>query len=546
MKKLEAVIFDLDGTIIKSFIDFQQMKERVIKTAIEYRIKIPKGRSAVLEMLDKIYRENRRDKNIKNFKEKAEEIIIEEEMKGIEKAYPHPDMIILLKNLKKAGIKTGIITRNCRKAAEKIIKKFSIPFDVLLTRDDVKRVKPDTYHLEKIIEKMGIKKDASIIVGDHYFDILCGKKAGILTCGIVRDGKFENIGAEEPDFIFESGEGLAYLTGIKKFKSGKLPAPFLNYLIKKYTSVGKEIIRGPGIGVDCAIFKTKSNIIHAKSDPIMLVSKDVGYYLININANDISVSGGKPEWFLSTIVFPENISFYEIEDVFRQISEECKELDIKWVGGHTEIFPPAKSLITSGFMLGTPLKRKKAGKIKRGDNIFIVKEAGIEAASIIAREKESYLKKFFSERYIEKVKNSIKNPGIGVSEQAQFLWENFKIKLMHDPTEGGISTALYELSKVSGYKISVFFENIPFYPPAKKLCKIFNLNISGIISSGCIIGITSEDEVRKIEKAYKKKKVKFAVIGKLEEKGYGVFIKKGKKYIKMVEFQKDEITRLFS
>jgi len=388
---------------------------------------------------------------------------------------------------------------------------------------------------------MGVKKESVIIVGDHYFDILCGKKAGILTCGIVRDGKFENFGKEMPDFVFESGKEIEYLTGLRKFKSGKLPAPFLEYLLKKYTSVDKNVIKGAGIGIDCAVFKVKSNILHSKSDPIILVKEDIGFYLININANDVSVSGAKPEYFLSTLVFPENVSFQEVEEVFFQISQECKKSGIKWIGGHTEISSSVKSVICSGFMLGVPVKKMKSGKIKKGDKVFIVKEVGIESASIIVREKYEYLKRFFNEKYLEKIKNSIRKPGIGISDEANFLWKNFKIKLMHDPTEGGISTALYELSKVSGRKIYISPEKIPFYPPVVKLCNIFDLDIRGIISSGCIIGIASEKETEKMDKIYRKRKIKFSVLGEMKETGYGVFTGNG---IPFVKFEKDELIHL--
>ncbi len=541
MKKIKGIIFDLDGTIISSFIDFSAMKKRIEKLAEKYNMKVPSIKLPALEMIEIIYKKNKENKNKEKFKEEAEKIIIEEETIGMKKAFSYPDMIVLLKKLKKNGIKIGIITRNCRKVSETVIKKFSIPYDVVLTRDDVKKVKPHTYHLKEVLKKMGVKKENAVIVGDHYFDILCGKKAGILTCGIVRDGKFENLGNLPPDFVFESGKEIEYLTGLKKFKSGKLPAPFLEYLLKKYTSVDKNVIKGAGIGIDCAVFKVKSDILHSKSDPIILVREDIGFYLININANDICVSGAKPEYFLPTLIFPENVSFKEVEEVFSQISYECKKSGIKWIGGHTEIASSVKSVICSGFMLGVPVKKTKSEKIKKGDKVFIVKEAGIEGASIIVREKYEYLKRFFSEKYLKKVKNSIRKPGIGISDEGIFLWRNFKIKLMHDPTEGGISTALYELSKISGRKIYISPEKIPFYPPAVKLCKIFNLDVRGLISSGCIIGITSEKEIVKMEKIYRKRKIKFSVLGEIKEKGYGVFTENGTPFVK---FEKDELVRL--
>ncbi|HOV21598.1 MAG TPA: HAD-IA family hydrolase [bacterium] len=544
MRKINGVVFDFDGTIIHSFIDFGNMKRRIIELCIKYNLKPPSKNLPALELIKEVQKNNKENKNITEFKRESEKIIIEEEIKGMKNAVPYKDILTLIKKLKTKGIKIGIITRNCRKATEIVVKKFSIPYDVFLTRDDVEKVKPSPYHLEKAIEKLGVKKENTIIVGDHYFDILCGRKAGILTCGIVRDGKFEYFGKEMPDITFESGKEIEYLCGIRKFQKGKLPLSLLEYLLTRYTYKGKDIIKSSGIGVDASIFKIKNNTIYAKTDPIILVGKDIGTYLININSNDISVAGGNPDYFLSTIIFPQNISFLEIEDIFSQISNECKKHKIKWIGGHTEITPNVKSIISIGFMLGTPIKKQKNEKIKKGDIVFILKEVGIEGASIIVREKYDYLKKIFSEKYLEKVKNSIKNPGIGISEECKFLWENFKIKLMHDPTEGGISTALYELSSVSGHKIIVLFEKIPFYPPACKLCKIFNLNVTGIISSGCIIGITERKEVEKMKKVFKKRKIKFEIIGEIGEKGSGVFIKKKERFIPFPKFEKDEITLL--
>ena len=58
MKKIKGVIFDLDGTIISSSIDFSAMKRRIEKLAEKYNMKTPSKKLPALEMIEIIYRKN--------------------------------------------------------------------------------------------------------------------------------------------------------------------------------------------------------------------------------------------------------------------------------------------------------------------------------------------------------------------------------------------------------------------------------------------------------------------------------------------------------
>ncbi|MDK2854464.1 MAG: hydrogenase expression/formation protein HypE, partial [Thermococcaceae archaeon] len=48
------------------------------------------------------------------------------------------------------------------------------------------------------------------------------------------------------------------------------------------------------------------NVLVASSDPITGAEKHIGFYAINVNANDVATFGAKPRWFLATILLPEN------------------------------------------------------------------------------------------------------------------------------------------------------------------------------------------------------------------------------------------------
>ncbi|MCM8777784.1 MAG: HAD-IA family hydrolase [Candidatus Omnitrophica bacterium] len=537
---VKGVIFDFDGTIVKSTINFKKIKEEILKEAKKNNLKIPDKNLPILELLEGVKRQNRK------FYFLGHRILKQLEIKASEKTEPQKGVVELLKRLKKEGIKVGIITRNCRDAVESVIRKFNIPYDVLLTRDDVKKVKPDSFHITECLKLMGLSKKDVFLVGDHIFDVRAGKKTGIVSIGLKNDYISENDFLKEgADLVIEDIEEVEYITGTKGFKTGKIPNRFLRYLLTRYTSGkdDKNILISPGVGIDCAIFKVSDKVIFAKADPITLTSRDIGFYLVNINVNDISVMGGIPLYLLTALLFPEGTTFCDIEYVFSQISNECKRFGIKWIGGHTEIVSGIKTPVSVGFLTGEKIKRLKKRRIRAGDKIFLVKEIGIEGVSIIAREKYYELKKNFSVRYIERVKNSVISPGISVFNEAKMLWENFDIKYIHDPTEGGISTALYEMSEANNIGLLIYPEKLRFYPPVVKFCKIFNLDPMGIISSGCIIGIVGEKEENELLTFCKRERIKIEIIGKVIDRKGVWYIKNGTIY-QLPTFTRDEINRL--
>src|SRR5208282_1527700 len=66
-----------------------------------------------------------------------------------------------------------------RTAVRMLLKRIPLPHDVLLTRDDVPRTKPDPAHLLAALEQLGVAREEAIMVGDHHMDIVAGRAAGM-------------------------------------------------------------------------------------------------------------------------------------------------------------------------------------------------------------------------------------------------------------------------------------------------------------------------------------------------------------------------------
>jgi len=184
---LKAVIFDLDGTLIDSKIDFRKMKRRNIRLLeasgveqgllTEEMLNYDIERRAVEDLRTKGVSEE----EIQRIFQKVADIMNEIELEAVEDAQLLNGVAETLEKLKKIGFKIGIITRSCREYANKILKKFELErlIDAVAARDDVSKPKPDPEHPRHLMKILGVKPSEAVLVGDHPMDALCAKNIGM-------------------------------------------------------------------------------------------------------------------------------------------------------------------------------------------------------------------------------------------------------------------------------------------------------------------------------------------------------------------------------
>ncbi len=330
------------------------------------------------------------------------------------------------------------------------------------------------------------------------------------------------------------------------FPVGKLPQVLLERLLKQYVTTDKQVLVGPSIGEDATVIEFGNKYLVAKTDPITFVSEDCGWYAVNINANDIVTMGAIPRWFLVTILLPEGKAGEKyVEEIFESMSSACRELGISLCGGHTEITANIDRTIIVGQMLGEVSKEKLvlSSGARKEDDILLTKGIAIEGTSIIAREKEGYLRGKYSAATLKRMKEFTRVPGISVLKEALLANTLQGIHAMHDPTEGGLSMGLYELAKASKVELEIDEDEIHVFPESLELCNEFKLNPLGLIASGSLMIITSPESTDKVRSLLKDNSIRVSVIGKVVE-GSGVkLVKKGKKET-FPYFEQDEITKI--
>ena len=333
-----------------------------------------------------------------------------------------------------------------------------------------------------------------------------------------------------------------------KLPIGKLQIEHLEKLLQKYSMQDDRIIVGAGIGRDAAVIDWGEKYLLAKTDPITFVTDEIGFYAVTINANDIACTGGIPKWFMATLLLPENQTDSEmVETIMSQISTTCEMLNIGLVGGHTEITTGIDRPIVVGQMLGEVRRNRlvRHENIRVGDLVILTKGIAIEAVSILAREREDEISKEFGEAFVKEAKNFLHEPGISVLKDAQIATRVAQIHGMHDPTEGGLVTGLYELTRAAKISLEVLPEKIPILDPARQLCDYFHLDPLGIIASGALIIVTDPVDADVVVKALKDEGISAEIIGTVLPPGKGVLFRRGNDVQKAPQFERDELTKIF-
>ncbi len=331
---------------------------------------------------------------------------------------------------------------------------------------------------------------------------------------------------------------------------GKLRADVLRAVFDKLVPRDPRVVVGPRVGEDAAVIDLGDRYLVATADPITFATDDVAWYALQVNANDIAVRGARPRWFLATLLLPEaTTTDASVEALFAQLTEACDDLEVTLVGGHTEITHGLDRPVVAGTMLGEVDKERlvTTAGAQIGDAVIMTKGIPLEGAAIIAREREGELRaRGVAPATIRRAKGFLRSPGLSVLPEAEIACELATVHSMHDPTEGGIATALAELAEAAGVGLRIDADRIVRLPEGVELCRAFGLEPLGTIASGALLLTLAPAEAGVVIHALAREGIDCHYIGQVVPPAQGVTLVEGAAERPMPVFPQDEITRLFT
>lgn len=334
------------------------------------------------------------------------------------------------------------------------------------------------------------------------------------------------------------------------FPVGKLPPHLLERLLHKHAPTDPRVVVGPRVGEDAAVLDMGDRYLVATADPITFATDEAGWYALHVNANDLAVRGARPLWFLATVLLPEDSATEAtVERLFADVGEACAELGVALIGGHTEVTAGLPRPIVSGCMLGEVEKDRlvTTGGARPGDTLLLTKGVPLEGAAIIAREYSAEAaRRGVAADVVKRAREFLRRPGISVVPEARAACGAARVHAMHDPTEGGVATACWELAQAADVGVRVDRERIPILREGRVLCEAFGLDPLGTIASGSLLLAVDPTDAGRVAEACRGAGIDCAAIGRVTERSEGVSLVTAGHARPMPTFPQDEITRIFS
>lgn len=160
-RPIRGVIFDLDGTLVDSALDFDLMRQEM---------RLEPGQP-LLETLATLGEERARE---------CRQILERHERAGAKRATAIPGVEALLAELKARQLRTAVFTRNARQTALDTLDRLGLHVDLVIAREDAP-AKPDPTGIWKACELWRLDRREVAMVGDYAFDIEAGRRAGAWT-----------------------------------------------------------------------------------------------------------------------------------------------------------------------------------------------------------------------------------------------------------------------------------------------------------------------------------------------------------------------------
>ncbi|MDF2881777.1 MAG: hypE [Clostridiaceae bacterium] len=259
-------------------------------------------------------------------------------------------------------------------------------------------------------------------------------------------------------------------------------------LIKKYLlpNFGNELLNVLGDGAllnssGKIAFSTDSFVIY----PTFFPGGDIGKLSVCGTVNDLLMCGSIPKYLSLSFILEEGFLIDDFEKIVKSIASTAKKAGVEIVTGDTKVVDKGHGhgiyINTSG--IGERIKNINLGKhrINAGDKVIVTGNCGDHGISILcAREK----------MFDEKLKSDCNPLNIVINEILKF---GDKVKILRDPTRGGVATTLNEFVEDSEICIELDEEKIPVDKDIKSACDLLGLDPLYSANEGKALAVVSAE-----------------------------------------------------
>jgi hydrogenase maturation factor len=197
--------------------------------------------------------------------------------------------------------------------------------------------------------------------------------------------------------------------------------------------------------------------------------------------------GAEPVGVLATLLFPPGVSTEQVANLTAEIDAAARAANVEVLGGHTEVAPgvAAALVVMSGVGKARRDRVLTAAGARPGDALVLTKAVALEGTHVLASDLAERLRALgVSDDSLDAARGYADE--LSVVPEARLAVE-LGATAMHDPTEGGLVGALWEMAEASGCGFRVFAERVTVREPTRVICAALGVDPLRLIASGALL-----------------------------------------------------------
>lgn len=285
-------------------------------------------------------------------------------------------------------------------------------------------------------------------------------------------------------------------------------------ILKQSGAHRDEVAAGPGIGQDFALIQGKEWVSGASAVQVCYRREDAAFAVARA-LNNLFCSGSTAAGIFCMAVLPPDMDHKEWNEMMEAVHKICQSRGIAVLGGHTEttgaVSVPIMTITGIGYV--QQAQAVWEGKLKSGHDLVMTKWIGLEGTALLAVHKEKELLERYPYALIKEAQEFTKY--LTVEDEARAAI-HFGAAALHDVSQGGVLTALWEMAERSGTGLEVDLKQIAVRQETVEISEYAGANPYSMPSSGTLLIGTENGYglVRELEKL----QIKASVIGKVTDK----------------------------
>ena len=309
--------------------------------------------------------------------------------------------------------------------------------------------------------------------------------------------------------------------------TGKVDREFFETQIEpKLGAPRDDVALGPKHGVDFGIVTVDDTAVVTATDPVSILPqlgfRRAGRFAVRIVLSDVAVSGLPPSHLSIAFTLPPSMTDGEFASVWDAVHEECRDLGVSVVTGHTARYDGCSYPWVGGataMAVGDPEAVVRPDGARPGDDLLVTRGPAIEAASLLSTLFPDAVD--VDPTTLATVQSRLDD--LDAVRDATTAAAAGRVTAMHDVTEGGLVGALHEVAESGEVRLAVDTDAVPAQSSVFSVCEALGMDPWRATSAGSLLIAVEPGDTDDVVETLRERGTPVGVAGRVEA-GTGVVL----------------------